>query len=173
LLLHYRGGGIHRGWVAALEAVRAIQDARFMPLSISAFECGFAALRGGDRARYDAAARDMAPAVRVVESVIRRYGSKVADGTVSRLYQDVKALHDRMQHYDPAEVLAWLRGMQDEIAAYAGRMALMSDAAVDEAGFSTLCDDLRRRGFELRRHEPLADGDVPLAWALVARRKSA
>jgi SAM-dependent methyltransferase len=172
MVLHYRGGGIHRQCTAALDAVRATQDARFIPRSIATFEYGFAAIRGGDRVRYETAARDMVPAVRAVESVIRQYGTQVADGTLLRLYRDVKTMHERMQHYEPAEVLGWLRGMQDEIAAYAGRMASMCDAAIDEARFAGVCDELLRRGFELHRREALVnpERDMPLAWALIARR---
>ena len=172
LLLHYRDGGIHRRCAVALEALRAIDDARFIPRSIEAFESGFSALHGGDRARYEAAASALVPAVRTVESVIRQHGRQVADGTILRLYQDVKTMHERMQHYEPAEVLGWLRGMQDEIKAYAGRMASMCDAAIDGAQFRGLCDDLVGRGFELQRYEALVDPvrDTPLAWTLVAQR---
>lgn len=172
LLLHYRDGGIHRQCAAGLAAVRDVQDAEFLPLAIEMFEAGFAAIRGGDRGRFEAAARRMAPAVRTTESVIRRYGRQVADGTILRLYQDVKTMHDRMQHYDPGDVLDWLRGMQDELTAYAGRMASMCDAAIDEAQFDGLCEDLRQRGFQFRRRGPLVDPerDLPLAWSLVAVR---
>lgn len=173
LLLHYRGGGIHRQCAAALDAVGAIQDAGFIPRSIKAFEHGFATIRGGDRAAYEAAAKDMVPAVRTTESVIRRYGRQVAEGTVFRLYRDVKAMHARMQHYDPVEVLGWLRGMQDEMTAYAGRMRSMCEAAIDAARFEGICEALLGRGFELQRREALVDSEheMPLAWSLIARRK--
>lgn len=143
-----------------------------MRCSIETFEAGFAAIRGGSRARYEAAAADMAPAVRAVESVLERYGAQVADGTIVRLYQDVRRMHERMQNYDAAEVLAWLRDMEQEITAYAGRMASMSEAALDEAQFDRLCATLRRSDFELTQHGALLvpENGIPLAWAVVARR---
>lgn len=172
LLLHHRHGGIYHQCAASLDAVRELQAAEFVPRAIDMFETGFAALRGGDVSRYETAARSMVPAVHAAESIIRRYGRHVADDTIRRLYEDVKTMHGRMPNYEAAEVLGWLAGMREELASYAGRMSSMCDAAIGEAGFEALCGDLVREGFELDRAEPLinAERNMPLAWALVARR---
>lgn len=172
LLLHHRHGGIYRQCAASLAAVRELQAAEFIPRALDLFETGFAAMRGEDRGRYETAAKNMRPAVHAAESVMRRYGRQVADNTVVRLYQDVKTMHERMPNYDAADVLGWLAGMRDELAAYVGRMASMCDAAIDESEFQALCAELRQLGFELPRAEPLINpqSGVPLAWSLVARR---
>lgn len=171
-LLHYRGGGIHRQCAASRAAIERMQQAEFIPRCITLFEKGFAAIRSADWAPYEAAGRAFAPALRAVESTMRDYGTGVADGTLLRLYRDIRTVHQRMQHYDPDEILDWLRALQQEIDAYAGRMASMCDTAIDRAAFERLCDRVRSSGFSIRRAEPLTTPDrrVPLGWTLVAER---
>ena len=103
---------------------------------------------------------------------MRQHGPDVADGTIARLYKDIRTIHSRMRHYEPSEVLKWLRGMQAEIQAYAGRMASMCNVAIDAQVFERLCATIQDRGYRIVRGEPLAvpDGGLPLAWALVATR---
>ena len=98
-----------------------------------------------------------------------QHGRDVADGTIVRLYRDVRTLHERLGRYDPDEVRRWLDRMQDEIEAYAGRMDSMCNAAIDETGFETRCERLRELGFELDRCSPLVDpaSNLALAWALI------
>ena len=136
------------------------------------FEEGFAAIRGADPAKHDAAARDLVPAIRAMESIARQHGKHVADGTIMRLFDDVKIMHGRMQNYEPSEVLGWLKKMEGEVQAYAGRMASMCDAAIDAEGFEQLSDKLKGRGHKILRAEALVnpDQDVSLAWALVAAK---
>ena len=103
---------------------------------------------------------------------MKQHGTEVADGTIVRLYKDVRTIHNRMANYESTEVLDWLRRMQDEVQAYAGRMASMCESAIDAGAFGQLCDKLRGQNFELLRSEPLAvpGRDLPLAWALVAAK---
>lgn len=172
VLLHHREGGIFRQCSASLDAVRQMTDAKFIPYAITMFKEGFEVCRGADRARFDAAAKQFMPAIRAMESIMRQHGRHVADGTILRLYQDVRNMHDRMQHYEPSEVLNWLDGMQGEIEAFAGRMASMRDAAIDADTFAELCEKLEDHGFGISRREPLVvpERNVPLAWALIAMR---
>ncbi|WP_405234418.1 class I SAM-dependent methyltransferase [Lentisalinibacter salinarum] len=175
LLVHRQGGGIHRQCAASRDAMQAIIDARFLPLAHDLFEAGFAAMRGGDRERYRQAGRSFAPALRAVEQLMRRHGQHVADGTVIRLYRDIRTMHERMARYEPADVLGWLERMDAEVQAYAGRMASMCEAAVDEEAFRGLCARAREAGFTLLREDELgvAETGVPLAWVLVAVRGEA
>jgi len=172
LLLHRQGGGIHRQCAASRDAMQAILNARFLPLAHELFEAGFAAMRGGDRERLRQAGRAFAPALRTLEELLRRHGQHVADGTVIRLYRDIRTMHERMARYEPADVLGWLQRMDAEVQAYAGRMASMCEAAVGEEAFRGLCARARESGFALLREEELTapETDVPLAWALVAVR---
>ena len=172
LLIHHQQGGIYRQCNASLAAVRQMIAAKFIPLTIATFEEAFEVCRGADPAKYEAAAKQLMPAIRAMEEIMRQHGQHVADGTILRLYQDVRNIHGRIQNYDPGEVLGWLRGMQGEVEAYAGRMQSMCDAAVDAAAFDTLCDTVASEGFVIERRDPLIvpGRDEPLAWALVAQR---
>ena len=172
LLLHNLAGGIYKQCAASLDAIKRLQEAKFIPLSITMFEEGFAAIRGADPAKHDAAAMNLVPAVRAIESIIMQHGKQVADGTIMRLFEDVKTMHGRMQNYEPSEVLGWLRKMTGEVQAYEGRMASMCNVAIDAEVFKKLCDKLRCQGFEILRSDPLTNPDhnVPLAWALVAAK---
>jgi SAM-dependent methyltransferase len=171
LLVHHRSGKIYAECTANLDAVRRIQSAEFVPRSSRMFAAGFAACRGADRGAYEAAARDLVPAIRALETIMQRYGRDAAGGTVHRLYRDVDLIHRRIQHHDPDEVSNWLRRMEDELEAYARRMATMRDAALDGPRFQSLCAGLRERSFELERAGALVvpGQALPLAWALIAR----
>jgi SAM-dependent methyltransferase len=172
LVIHHRSGGVHAECAAALDAMRKLQDAQFIAHSISTFEAGFAVLRGGNRAAYDAAAGRLAGAFRVLEGVMQQYGQQVAGDTVFRLYNDVNRMHEHIRHYAPEDVLGWLRQMDAELQAYAARMASMCDCAIDHSTFDRLCGRLQGCGYAIERAEPLAipHSQLPIAWALVAHR---
>jgi SAM-dependent methyltransferase len=173
LLLHHRNGGIYRQCAASRDAIRMMQSVAFIPRAVAMFEAGFVACHGSGRAAYEAAARDLKPAVREMESIMRRYGREVADGTIIRLYKDVATIHGRMQNYEPSEVLSWLRGMQMELEAYAERMASMCDAAIDADVFASLRDRLQPMGYTIDRADALQNvaAGVPLGWVLIAERE--
>ena len=172
LLLHHRAGGIYKQCAASLDAIETLQEASFMPLSSTMFEEGFAAIRGADPVKHDAAARNLIPAVRAVESIIMKHGKHVADGTIMRLFDDVQAMHGRIRNYEPSEVLGWLKKMDAEVQTYAGRMASMCNAAMDAEAFEQLTDKLKAQGHEILRGEALVNPDqgLALAWALVSKK---
>jgi len=173
LLLHHSGGTIYEQCKASLDATRQMQAAEFIPRCIAMFEAGFSALKGGDRAEYSAAGKQFAPAIKATEAILAKYGGDVADGTILRLYRDVRTMHGRMRHYEESDVVGWLTRLQEETEAYAGRMASMLDVAIDDARFQQMCTGLSEQGFEILRAEPLAsaDSEPPLAWVLVAKKK--
>ena len=172
LLIHHRQGGIYRQCAASLSAVTQMIEARFLPLTTMTFKEAFEVCRGAPPAKYEAAAKQFVPAIRAMEGIMRQHGQHVADGTILRLYQDVRNIHGRIQNYDPGEVLGWLQGMQGEVEAYAGRMQSMCDAAVDASAFDALCDRVEAQGYVIDRRDSLIvpGRDEPLAWVLVARR---
>lgn len=172
LLMHHRNGGIYRQCAASHDAIRMLAASKFIPRTIATFEAGFAASRGEGSTAYQAAATKLNPAIRAVESIMKKHGSDVADGTIVRLYKDVAAVHGRLPNYEPSEVLSWLRGMEKELEAYAERMDSMCAAAIDEQTFAELRDDLKRKGYTIDRADSLKNGvtGVPLGWALIATR---
>ena len=173
LLLHYRDGIIYRQCQASLSAINEMQEAKFIPACRAMFEAGFALLRGGDRARYSAAGKQFAPAIRAMEAIMTRHGRDVAASTILRVYRDVRTLHAHMRQCEPSAVLGWLEKLQQAIEAYAGRMASMRDVAIEATTFEQVCADLGEKEFEILRAKPLADPDqeLPLAWSLVARKR--
>ena len=172
LLMHHREGGIYRQCAASLDAIEMMQAAGFIPRAIAMFDAGFAASRGADRAAYEAAARQLNPAIRAMESIMKKHGREVADGTIVRLYKDVASIHGRMPNYEPSEVLGWLRGMQTELDAYAERMASMCAAAIDADSFTGVRDRLQTGGYSIVRGDSLQNSrtGVPLGWALIATK---
>jgi len=172
LLLHNQEGSIHQECTASLDAIVRLQESRFIPYSIQMLSAGFQTCRGADRAPYEAAATQLAPAVQALEAIMTQHGQHVAGDTIARLYTDVDRIHRGIQRYEPAEVLDWLNRMDGELGAYAGRMTSMSNCAIDSETFEQIVVGLRNRDYTIDRAEPLVipDHDFPLAWALIATK---
>ncbi len=172
LLLHYQAGDIHQECARNLDAVSRVQESQFIEYAIEMFRTGFEAVRGADRAPYDQAGKQLAPALNTLEGILEQYGEQVADDTIVRLYSDVGNIHSEIQRYDPVEILSWLSRMGEELDAYAGRMSSMCDAALDKDTFERICAGLRSREFTIENAGPfmVQDSESPLAWSLVARR---
>lgn len=172
LMLHIENGSIHKECADSLAAIGRLQSSRFVPLSIELFRTGFAAVRGADRAPYDAAGAMLAPAIEAAESIMAEYGEDVAGQTIARLYGDVGRIHSQLPNYDADEVLGWLGTMDGELQAYGARMSSMLNASVTQFEFDTLRGDLIAAGLTPIIAEALLskDADLPLAWVLVASR---
>ena len=170
LLLHGQESSIHKECEESLDAIIRLKKSKFIPYATRMFEAGFEACRGADRAPYEAAATQLAPAVTALESIMAQYGQHVAGDTIARLYSGVDRMHRAMQRYEPAEVLDWLNRMDGELDAFEGRMSSMCESAVDTKSFDRICAGLRDRGHTTIHAGPLmAPGHaLPLAWALVA-----
>jgi len=170
LLLHNQAGSIHQECEESLDAIVRLQECRFIPYAIDMFSTGFDAVRGADRAPYEAAAKQLAPAIGALETIMQQYGQHVAGDTIARLYHDVGQIHQRIQHYDPGEILDWLNRMDGELDAYAGRMSSMSNCAIDSETFEQIVAGLRNRDYTIDRAAPLEipDHKLPLAWTLIA-----
>jgi SAM-dependent methyltransferase len=171
-LMHNQASSIHKECVESLDAIVRLKDSGFVELAIEMFKAGFEAVRGADRAPYEAAAKKLAPALGALENIMTQYGLEVAGDTICRLYNDVDQIHQRIQHYDPEEVLAWLNSINGELDAYAGRMSSMSGSAIDRDSFEQIVDDLRNQEYTIEGAEPLIlpNHDLPLAWVLIARK---
>ena len=105
---------------------------------------------------------------------MKQFGADVADNTIARLYGDVARIHTEIQHYDPQEVLSWLERMESELETYAGRMASMVNAAIDKAGFDTICSEISTRGCRIEQSGPLLvpGNEIPLGWVILAHGQS-
>jgi len=172
LIMHNQSGSIHRECEESLDAIVQLRDSRFVTYATEMFSAGFEAVRGADRTPYEAAAKKLAPAIAALESIIKQYGQHVAGDTIARLYNDMGQIHERIQHYEPTEVLSWLNSINGELDAYAGRMSSMSESAIGDKAFEQVVTGLRRQGFTIEGAEPLQlpNHDLPLAWILVAKK---
>lgn len=171
-LIHHRASSIYKECAASLDAIERVQQAKFISYAIAMFDKGFAVVRGADRAEYEAAAMQLAPAVQDLESIMTQHGIHVAGDLVTRLYDDVGTIHENIQRYEPSDVLNWLHRLERELQACKGRMASMCSAAIDSDSFERICERLRKHAFTTTRAEALAESDqhLPLAWALIAIR---
>ena len=170
-LVHYHSGSIYNEGLASLEAVGGLAKSEFIPLSIAMFEAGFAACQGADREPYDVAVRNLLPAFRQLEDLMRTHGTHVAGDTLLRLYTDVENIDQQMEQYDQTEVIGWLKSLEIGLVAYESNMMAMRDAALREAQFVEVCGALEKAGLGLEQAVPLHadDLDLPIAWALTAK----
>lgn len=172
LLMHKRGSCIHYECAATLDAIERLKESMFIPCAIDMFAAGFAAIGGAERKPYDEAAARLAPAVDVLEGIMRQHGKHVAGDTIINLYGGVAEIHGKMQNYDADEVLEWLSRIDGELDTFSARMSSMIDCAMDHAAFDNACASLKNHGCEIEQAGPLlAPGeDLPLAWVIVATR---
>ncbi|MBL4630811.1 MAG: methyltransferase domain-containing protein [Paraglaciecola sp.] len=172
LLLHYDSGTIHQECEQSLNAIKRLQNSQFIVLAIEMFTAGFKAVQGGPRSAYESAAKKLAPAINELEAIMNEYGQHVAGDTIVRIYNDVGEIHQRIQHYDPGEILNWLKTMEGELDAYAKRMSSMSHSAINSTNFNVIKVGLIERGFSIERAETLLvqEHDFPMAWILIAKK---
>lgn len=172
LLMHCNSGSIHLECQQSLSAIERTQTCCFIQLAIEMFEAGFKSVRGADRQLYEQSSKNLAPAICELENIMRQYGPHVAGDTISRLYNDVGQIHQRLQHYEPKDVLTWLNQMNDELTAYAKRMSSMCLSAISDLTFNQINDDLKSRGFTIQTSDKLfvPGNGLPMAWVLIAKK---
>jgi hypothetical protein len=107
-----------------------------------------------------------------LERIVEQRGEEVAGGVVADLYSDVSRIHQRIQHYERDEVLAWLNNTSRQLEDYAGRMSSMVNAALDSDLFDEVCRLITDADCTIEQAGPLyPPGESrPLAWALLAAR---
>lgn len=172
LLLHSESGSIYQECKQSLGAIEQLQTSQFITLAIEMFDAGFKAVRGADRAPYESAAKKLAPAIAELEAIMKQYGQHVAGDTISRLYNDVGQIHQRIQHYQPDDILNWLKRLDGELNAYKERMSSMCQSAINSANFEQIKAGLIVRNFSIESSDPLdvADHELPMAWVLIAKK---
>ena len=172
-LTHLAGGAIHAECADNAAVAAAVREAQLMPLARRAFEAGFELIAGKiTDADFQAADRQLAPAVEAAKTILREQGPQAAGGLLANVYRDIGYMYTRMQNYVPAEVFAWFDGMSAELDSYEGRMASMTRCALDEAQVTAVSDTLAGLGLDVEapRVLTLEESGKPAAWILVARR---
>lgn len=172
-IVHMKKGAIFDECAESLRSIRAIQDSRLMPLAREAFGAAFAVAAGNaPQSVFREADKTLAPAVEALKETLGQYGQRAAGGLLQRLGHDLAYMYQRIEAYVPQEVLVWLDRMEKEIAAYAGRMQSMVDAALDETEIRNLSARLTAKGLTVDTYDVLRMGkdQEPAAWILVGRR---
>lgn len=174
LILHIESGSIHHHSMQNLAAMEKLEESKFIPLAIKMFDAGFKAVKGADRADYETAASNLAPAISEFEQIMTHYGQNIADNTIVRLYNDVGQIHQQLQSYDADEVIEWLNRMSAELIAYTERMSSMCRSAMSNQKFETVQNELENLGFSIKSAETLmvSDHRKPMAWILIAKKTS-
>lgn len=172
-LAHLQGGAIHAECADNCAVAAALRESRLMPLARRAFEAGFDLIAGKiTDAQFQEADKQLAPAVETAKGILREKGPDAAGGLLASIYRDIGYMYSRMQNYVPAEVFAWFDGMSAELVSYEGRMASMTQSALDESKLGALADTLSALGLAVEPPQVLAleESGKPAAWILVARR---
>lgn len=177
LLMHVVGGMIDRECENNFNSIKELRDIEFIPAAKKIFAEARKCLQSEDpentRAEFDKAVAAMRPIFPEFKAILTRYGDATGGGTLLTLYREVDRIHSRIMHHDLDEVLTWLQTMDDELAAYSGRMESMRLSAVDHDEYKRITDRLQGKGFDLNATEQLLDSKTkaPVAWTLIATRR--
>jgi len=175
VVLHKRDGGIYRECAGNLAALEAVRQSNILQCFADIFRTAQDVQQGqADKADFRKADEKFSRSVAATEDIFRQFGKEVADGMVFRLYNDIAHMYRRFNVYDPREVFNWIDIMINEVDTFAGRMASMLKAALDEVDLQQLVAVLKDSGFEITMNDVLnmGKGSIPSAWVLVARKKA-
>jgi SAM-dependent methyltransferase len=173
LILHLKNGGIFRECAANLEAIAGFRHPGLLPRFEALYRAALEVREGrAEAAAYRDADRRLSEAVTAAEGVLRRHGRGVANGMLYRVYYDVGYMYRRLDAYEPKEVFEWIAVMTGEMDSYAGRMASMLDAALDEDQFRQAVAAVGEKGLRIREQRMLECGQppTPCAWVIIAER---
>lgn len=172
LVLHHRSGTIYRECERNLNSLERVKACEFLPRSIELFKSGFNAIKGHSREPYDAAGLKLSSAIKELELIMREYGEEVADYTIANMYNDVAKIHQRIQFYEPHEVISWLERLKKEIDAYIKRMESMLQSAISESNYEEIINLLKNSSFKIADSGVLAqaDNNEPIAWKIIAKK---
>ena len=138
-----------------------------------AFTAGFDLIAGRiTDEQFQEADKQLAPAVETAKDLLREKGPQAVGGLLANLYRDIGYMYTRMQNYVPEDVFAWFDAMSAELVSYEGRMASMTQHALDESQVEAVMAALGRLGLDVEapRVLTLEESGRPGAWILIARR---
>lgn len=169
-VVHLAGGTLHRECEENRDAAAAAIKSELMPLARAGFGAGFDLIAGRiGLAEFQQHEKRVAGALKTVKQI---KGARAIGAFLANLQRDVEYMFKRFRNYAPDKVFAWLDLMAGELAAYEGRMASMTEAALDGEGIARVAQDLAAAGLLV---DPpgtlsLAESPSPAGWILCARR---
>jgi ubiquinone/menaquinone biosynthesis C-methylase UbiE len=171
LVMHCKGGQIEREGRQSFEAVKRVLKSGLMEHATKAFASGFAYQASGQGlSRYHQASDGLKKSMETVAKVMVDFGPAIANHTVARLLDDIRAMAKQLRGYDRAETLQWLSGMTAELKSYLGRMDALCRAALGDDDVEQIRNQLLERHFVLIRADQIVAAGVPIAWCLQARK---
>ena len=173
-ILHLHEGRIYRESRINLDAANAFLDSGLLSGLAGIFNAAIALHQSGtDTRKFRAADQSFAASVMSSEAVIRQWGKGAADGLLFSVYNDVGHIYSRFKHYEPREVLEWITLVTGELQSYAGRMASMLTAALDQSALNNLLTRLSENQLHVISQGVIRLGSPPVdsAWTLVAKKQ--
>lgn len=173
-ILHLKGGGIYNECHNNLLAMQALERCNFLLHARHAFlaEKKPSAQRTGVQPGERPPAMFLS-AGKAVLGILKHHGEGVAGGVVRRLHTDVSRMYKNRSAMELNAIVAWIDGMSGELRTYAGRMAAMLGAALDESDFVEIRQKLAAGSMNVRVHEVMYMGEAhdPAAWILICDRR--
>ncbi len=181
-ICHYKGGGIEKEVDSHLQKLDLIEKIKFTQSAKKVFVKAEALEKNpseSTRLAYQKAVghlgRPRERLVAFIQNGLKKTGEGLPDritGLAQHLLAGTGELFERRAHYSLSDILGWIEGMEQEIAAYRGRMASMKTAALDAADARMLLQVLEAAGGAIAPLKAfyLAGDDRPAAWILRAKR---
>jgi len=172
-ILHLKGGGIYNECQNNLLAMQALEQSSYLLHARAAFPGRKkpSSKRPGSLLG-DRPTADFHTAGKAVLEILKRHGEGVAGGVVRRLHTDITRMYTNRKSIELNAILAWIDGMSSEFQTYAGRMAAMLAAALDENDLAEVMRQLTACSMVVRVHEVMHMGEAhePAAWVLICDR---
>jgi ubiquinone/menaquinone biosynthesis C-methylase UbiE len=172
-IVHSVASALHHECAENLAAARAVSQSQLVASARDAFSAGFDLLArrisASEFQRFDTR---LAVAVEATKRILHDMRPGALSGFLANLLRDLGYMYDRIRNYAPDKVFAWLDVMAGELVAYEGRMASMTECALDDEAIARVADKLSAAGFAVDppRTLSLKQSGKPGGWILSARR---
>jgi SAM-dependent methyltransferase len=146
-IVHSVGSSLHSECAENLAAVRAVKDSNLLEATRDAFQSRFDLLaRKATIVQSRLPDQRLAAAVATTEQVLRDKRAGVLAAFLANLLRDIGYMHARIQNYSPEKLFDWLDAIEGELEAYEGRMASMTENALDAAAIERVVSRLSSAG---------------------------
>jgi len=172
-IMHLKDGAVFEECQGNRDALDAVSASGVMSAFTRLVEESQALRRGrGSHSAFERADRELSPCVKAMEAALVKYGQDVGGGMVFRTYADIGHMYQRLQAFDPQEIITWAHRAETTISAWRDRMQTMLDAALDDSALQAWQDRLTAGGIALATPTTLAMGEPAKegAWVLTGTK---
>ena len=158
-IVHLKDGAIAQECAGHLAGLNVIASSRFIPVAKAVFSAVFAF----ESSPSDAARQALDAALKALTKAQEALMPQVqAGGIAAHLHGGAAQLFERRRNYLEQDIQTWLDQMSGEIAAYAGRMSGMLNAAIDPGEAQVLLELIAPGGETQCAPFPLGGRDAAL-----------